>query len=180
MLLPGTIQSHPAAAASAPWLDRLNLWRAIAKVPSLTENTTWSAGDLNHARYMVKNNVITHYELSSMPYYTASGDAAARNGNLNVSTTTSSTDESAIDWWMQAPIHAMGLLDPRLKVTGFGSYREAGTGWEFGAAIDTIRGNSFTGGTYPVYFPGNGTTEPLTSHDGYESPNPLEIGRAHV
>ena len=122
---------------------------------------------------MVKNNIVTHYESPGVPYYTAAGDTAARNSNLNVNSTTSQTDAQAIDWWMQAPIHAMGILDPRLKTSGFGSYREAGSGWEFGAALDVGRGNSFTGGTYPVYFPGNGTTMPLTTHDGLESPNPL-------
>src|ERR1041384_7113322 len=69
-------------AASGPWLDRLNAWRASTGVGALTENTTWSAGDYNHSRYMVKNNLVTHYETAGMPYYTSAGDAAARNGNL--------------------------------------------------------------------------------------------------
>ena len=162
-----------AHAAAPAWLDRMNMWRAIAKVPAVTENTTWSAGDYNHARYMVKNDIVTHYETAGTPYYTVAGDTAARNSNLNVNSTTSQTDVQAIDWWMQAPIHAMGIVDPRLTSTGFGSYREAGPGWEFGAALDVGRGNSFTGGAYPVFFPGNGTTMPLTSHDGLESPEPL-------
>ena len=125
-----------AHAAAPAWLDRMNMWRAIAKVPAVTENTTWSAGDYNHARYMVKNDIVTHYETAGTPYYTVAGDTAARNSNLNVNSTTSQTDVQAIDWWMQAPIHAMGIVDPRLTSTGFGSYREAGPGWEFGAALD--------------------------------------------
>src|SRR6266849_2271613 len=43
-----------------------------------------------------------------------------------------------------------------------------------GAAVDTLRGNSFTGGRYPVYFPGNNLTEPLTTYGGYEFPDPLQ------
>ena len=43
-----------------------------------------------------------------------------------------------------------------------------------GAAVDVIRGNSFSGGQYPVYFPGNGATEPLTSYGGGEFPDPLQ------
>jgi len=160
-------------AASGPWLDRLNAWRASTGVAALTENTTWSAGDYNHSRYMVKNNLVTHYETAGMPYYTSAGDAAARNGNLNVSSTTSETDSQAIDWWMQAPFHAMGLMDPSLTTTGFGSYREVKSGWQMGATVDTLRGNPWSGGHWPVYFPGNGTSEPLRSYDGYESPNPL-------
>jgi hypothetical protein len=75
---------------------------------------------------------------------------------------------------MQAPFHSMGMMDPRLTTTGFGSYRYVKSGWEMGATLDVLRGNPFTGGTYPVYFPGNGTTEPLTSYAGNEFPDPLQ------
>jgi hypothetical protein len=160
-------------AASGGWLDRLNSWRNGTRVPTLTENTTWSSGAYAHSLYMVKNDLVTHYETVGTPYYTAAGDTAARNGNIQVSSSTSSTDESAIDWWMGAPYHAMGLMDPRLATTGFGSYREVKSGWQEGATVDTLRGNPFTGGQYPVYFPGNGSSEPLTSYSGNEFPDPL-------
>src|SRR5437762_10297930 len=74
---------------------------------------------------------------------------------------------------MQAPFHALGLMDPRLAATGFGSYREVKSGWQFGATVDTLRGNPFTGGRWPVFFPGNGAYEPLTSYSGNESASPL-------
>src|SRR5439155_1718328 len=88
--------------------------------------------------------------------------------------TTATTDQEAIDWWMQAPFHALGMMDPRLTQTAFGSYREVKSGWDMGAGVDVLRGNSFSGGQYPVYFPGNGSTEPLTSYDGNEFPDPLQ------
>jgi hypothetical protein len=75
---------------------------------------------------------------------------------------------------MAAPFHAMGMMDPRLTSTGFGAYREVKTGWQAGFTLDTLRGNSFTGGTYPVYFPGNNVTEPLTTFGGGEFPDPLQ------
>src|SRR5207253_502457 len=134
-----------------------NAWRAAANLPPVTENTTWSQGDYNHSLYMVKNDQVTHYETSTLPYYTAAGDTAARNGNIQVSSTTSTADETSIDWWMGAPFHALGMLDPRLTSTGFGSYREVKSGWQVGFSLDVLRGNPFTGGTYPVFFPGNGS-----------------------
>ena len=176
-VLPATSsQIHLATvpAASGGWLTRLNTWRTNSGVPTLTENTTWSQGDHNHALYMVRNDLVTHYETPGVPYYTVAGDTAARNGNIQVSSTTSSTDEQAIDWWMAAPFHAMAMMDPRLTQTGFGSYRLVKSGWQEGAALDTSRGNPFTGGKYPVYFPGNGSTEPLKSYTGGEFPNPLQ------
>ena len=171
----------PAAAhipatnvASAPWLTRFNAWRANTGSAALTENTTWSSGDYAHAQYMVKNDLVTHYETPGTAYYTADGDTAARNSNIYVSSSTATTDNQAIDWWMQAPFHAMGMVDPRLTTTAFGSYREVKSGWDMGAAVDVLRGNSFSGGHFPVYFPGNGTSEPLTSYGGFESPDPLQ------
>jgi hypothetical protein len=124
---------------------------------------------------MVKNNVITHYETVGAPYYTTSGDTAGRNGNIFVSSFTSTSDVQAIDFWMQAPFHALGMMDPRLTSTGFGSFRDAAApGWTMAASVDVLQGNSFSGGSYPVYFPGNGSTEPLTTYGGGESPNPLQ------
>ncbi len=171
---PSRVHLLTRPAASGPWMDRLNAWRASTGVASLTENATWSSGDYNHALYMVKNDLVTHYETPGVPYYTAAGDTAARNSNIYVSSSTSTTDVQAIDWWMQAPFHAMGLMDPRLTQTGFGSYRQVKSGWQMGAAVDVVRGNSFSGGQYPVYFPGNGATEPLRTYGGFESPDPLQ------
>ena len=141
---------------------------------ALTENSTYDSGDAAHALYMVKNDLVTHYETPGVPYYTAAGDAAARASNIYVSSSTSTTDVQAIDWWMGAPFHAMGMMDPRLTQTGFGSYREVKSGWDMGAALNVQSGNPFTGGGFPVYFPGNGTTEPLTSYSGNEFPDPLQ------
>ncbi len=174
-VLVSLLQPSSAAAASSAWLDRLNGWRSIANLPALSENSTWSQGDYNHSLYMVKNDQATHYELSSLPYYTVAGDTAARNGNIEVRSSTAWTDSQAIDWWMAAPFHAINMMDPRLSSTGFGSYREVKSGWQAGFTLDTLRGNSFTGGRYPVYFPGNGSIVPgLTSYSGGEFPDPLQ------
>ncbi|TMF39134.1 MAG: hypothetical protein E6I27_02320 [Chloroflexi bacterium] len=160
--------------ASGGWLARFNAWRASSRLSQLVENATWSTGDYDHAVYMVKNDLVTHYETLGTPYYTTDGDTAARNSNIYVSSSTATSDEQAIDWWMQAPFHAMGMMDPRLTTTAFGSYRETKSGWDMGAAVDVLRGNPFTGGSYPVFFPGSGAVVPLTSFSGGESPNPLQ------
>jgi Fibronectin type III domain/Abnormal spindle-like microcephaly-assoc'd, ASPM-SPD-2-Hydin/Cysteine-rich secretory protein family len=166
-----------ASAAGTPdWLVRLNNWRVSTGVSALSENTTWDQGDYNHSLYMVKNNQVTHYEGSTLPYYTPEGDTAAQNGNIEVNSSTAFTDTQAIDWWMAAPFHAMGMMDPRLTSTGFGAYREVKSGWDAGFTLDVLRGNSFTPGAYavPVFYPGNGATVPLTSYGGNEYPDPLQ------
>jgi hypothetical protein len=174
--MPDAANSHVhlamTPAAGTGWLDRFNAWRASVGVSTLTENTTWSAGDYNHAVYMVQTGQVTHYESTAYPQYTTSGDLAAQNSNIFVSSTTSTSDNQAIDWWMGAPFHAMAMMDPRLFQTGFGSYRNSAYTWQMGAALDIVRGNSFTGGQFPVYFPGNNSTEPLTAYSGNEYPDP--------
>jgi hypothetical protein len=175
--LPPAAPVHLGAlsAASGPWLTRLNAWRASVGLPSLTENATWSAADASHAYYMVKTGLVTHSEDPANPYYTVAGDNAAQNSNIFVRSTTATTDDQAIDWWMGAPFHAMAMMDPRLSATGFGSYRDStASPWQMGAAVDTGHGNSNAMGLYtvPTFFPGNGSIEPLTAYSGNEFPDP--------
>jgi hypothetical protein len=165
----------PTATACPGWLSRLNYWRSTAGLSPLGENAVWSSGDRLHSAYMVKNNLIAHDETPVTPYYTVAGDAAGNSGNIEVNSSLSFTDERAIDFWMQAPFHAMGMMDPRLQQTGFGAYRQNTSGpWRAGFTLDVIRGNSFTGGSYPVYWPGNGKTVPPRSYGGGEFPDPLQ------
>src|SRR2546428_13293924 len=65
-------------------------------------------------------------------------------------------------------------MHPRLTQVGVGPCREVRSGWEAAFALDVIRGNSFTGGTSPVFWPGNGMTVPLRTYSGSEFPNPLQ------
>src|SRR5947207_2679042 len=90
---PVHVQTFPTA--SGPWLTRFNAWRTNVGLSTLTENSTWSAGDYSHAVYMVKNNLITHYETAGTPYYTTAGDTAARKSNIYVSSSTATTDNQA-------------------------------------------------------------------------------------
>jgi hypothetical protein len=165
-------QLATTTASSSGWLAELNAWRANTGTSALTEDATFSAGDALHAAYMVKSGDVAHSENPASPYYTAAGNTAAQNSNIFVSSDTATTDVESIDWWMGAPFHAMGMMDPRLTSTGFGSYRSSGYSmWQMGAALNVGQGMG-SPGTYPVYFPGNGSTEPLTSFSGNESPDP--------
>jgi IPT/TIG domain len=168
---PARVHLATRLASSNPWLDRFNTWRTNTGVPAVTEDTTFSAGDVLHATYMVQTGQITHGESTLYPQYTLAGDIAGQNSNIFVSSTTATTDSQAIDWWMGAPFHAMAMMDPRLATTGFGSYRNAAYTWAMGAAVNVGQGMTAPG-AYPVFFPGNLSTEPLTSFSGNEFPNP--------
>jgi uncharacterized protein YkwD len=171
--LPFMRNGAPKAPASE-WLQLLNSYRDLAGLPPVDENVAWSAGDVNHARYVVKNDVVTHSEDANNPWYTPEGHAAAQSGNLMGSSNLNTSDLNAIEAWMQAPFHALGILDPSLLEVGFGSYRESDGGLQMGAGLDVLRGRGGdrAGMNYPVLWPGAGTTVGIGSHYG-EYPNPL-------
>ncbi len=169
------IAGLPTAPPANPWLAYLNQIRALGNLAAVTENATYSDGDRKHAIYMVKNDVITHDENPATPFYTPEGDAAANASNVMVYSNTSKTDEEAIDSWILGPFHGVGLLDPHLHETGYGSYREAGGLWEMAAALNVLSGTQDlpNGFTFPVKWPANGATSWFTSYTGGESPDPL-------
>jgi uncharacterized protein YkwD len=159
--------------SSGSWLDYLNYYRATACLPPVTEDTDLTDGDHKHAIYMVKNDVLLHDEDPNNPWYTSEGQIAAQQSNLAGSGDMKTTDLWAIDTWMQAPFHAVGILDPHLFQVGYGSYREADGNLQMAAALNVIAGTNYTENIkYPVFWPSNGTTIPIRLHWG-EYPNPL-------
>ncbi len=163
----------PAETAPPEWLAYLNYYRSTAGLPPLAENPTWSQGCLNHARYIVLNRFATHAEDPANPWYTPDGDECGRNGNVVLGGTTAPADRFAIDSWMQAPFHALGIIDPLLTQVGYGSYRD---GTLTGATLDIIRGRNYRlagSAPYPVKWPGDGAVVALNHYRGDELPDPL-------
>lgn len=159
----------------AGWLGYLNQYRAAAALPPLTEEPAWSRGNNLHARYSVKNDILDHSEDRRNEWYTPEGAEAAQYSNLMASADFSASDNYAIDAWMQAPFHALGILDPKLQRVGYGSYREPDGGLQMTAGLDIIRGLSDATAQsvqYPILWPEDGTTTPLSQHWG-EYPDPL-------
>jgi hypothetical protein len=144
----------------------------------VTENEEWSRGGELHAKYMVKNNVIGHSESPARPHYTAEGDEAARNGNVYLAAATNYeyTYRDAIDGWMTGPFHMLGIIDPKLEVSGFGEYAEVFDRMRrYGATLDVHRGRTGTAQDvrFPLYYPRDGEVMPNLSYEGGESPDPL-------
>jgi hypothetical protein len=153
----------------------VNGYRALATLPPVTENPTWSAGGLAHSTYIVKNDFLSHEEDPTKPFFTAEGDEAGRKGNVAASSAATQTDAWAIDLWIAGPFHAVGIIDPILAVSGFGIAHDSQGNIQTGATLDVLRGRSGTkdGITYPILFPGNDAVMPLDRFEGNESPDPL-------
>lgn len=161
--------------ASGDWRAYLGYYRALARLPGLSENTGWSDGAYKHARYMVKNQTAASGETPGNPWYTGEGAAAGPNSLLQLQGDGSLSDRQALDQWMQWPFHALDILDPALGSTGFGSYRENVGTFDMAAALDVRRGlGSVPGGLpFPLKWPDHNTTVYLTRYDGFEQPDPL-------
>lgn len=165
---------NPVPPPLGDWLAYVNYYREMAKLPAVTKDASLSDGGWLHSRYIVKNDILQHSEDPSNPWYTPDGKAAGESGNLSASYYVDVTDEAAIDSWMQAPFHAVGILDPALQSTGLGSYRETDGGFQMGATLDVVRGLGEipVAQTFPVFWPAEGMTVPLAMHWG-ENPSPL-------
>lgn len=175
----------PAAAAdpvpayippAAGWLTTVNYFRAMAKLPPVTENTTLSQGAYNHSCYMLLNG-ISHDEIPGNPGYTTSGDNAGNKGNVAVSSVFDSSSRYFVELWMTGPFHTIGVLRHNLRTVGWGRCANANTSpWKSAATLNVIDGLDSTKvrPSSPILFPANGTTTGLTRFVT-ESPNPVTM-----
>jgi uncharacterized protein YkwD len=154
---PASSTAETAREATAPgWLRRINYYRALAKLPPVTEDQKLSDGDRAHSIYIVKNyrdaimhgglGAEMHTEDPGKPFFTPEGLDAAKSSDLDQwymhgdageGSDPTDPDEWAaarapgsaewnIDGWMAIPFHRLPILNPRLRRAGFGMYCEAG------------------------------------------------------
>jgi hypothetical protein len=163
----------PTAETTPSWLDRLNYYRGMAALPPVGEDQALSGAVLQHARYMVMHAALRHSEEQGKAWATPEGAAAGAASNLAGSTRPTEPDSWAIDVWMQAPFHALGILDPGLHQVGFGIFRAPHGTIQTAAGLDVIRGRATPAASaaYPIVWPADGAFVPLTTHrDEYPSP----------
>jgi hypothetical protein len=170
----GLCSAERATAVETTWLGEVNKYRTASGVPAVSEQPAWEPGIQAHLRYLALTPASlmsgayasAHSENPQSQYYTPDGAAAGQSSNLDYG----GTDVGAIDYWLTAPFHAIGILRPSLRQVAFA--RDAGTGR---AGLDVIRGlASFAPPAAPVLFPGPGMTTGLSAFGGGESPSPLE------
>ncbi len=178
--------ASPAPASPAPaWLERVNYWRTLAKVPPVTEDFDLIPGLTAHARYLIVNRKALavggamHTEDPKLPGFSPEGLAAAQHGVGDVSppgALAPKSDASYIDAWVNAPLHRTPIIDRHLVRIALGRYCQHGV---CAAALSCDFGPSWTASDVkdfpePVEFPPDGATLPAALGTFFgEWPNPL-------
>jgi hypothetical protein len=174
---PTEVPPTPTAEALYPaWLGYLNRFRVMGGVAPLSERAALTLGSELHSQYMVVNDApISHKQDPANPLFNAAGDQAARNGNVFATSMVEADYIWGINFWASAPFHLVPMLAPRLERVGYGNYNEAGGDVAMAAVLD-VRSERNTGQdavTYPLLFPGDGTTTWIGRHNLFEWPEPL-------
>ena len=194
--LPVLSVSSPAAqppAVDAGWLDYVNYYRAVAWLPPVTEDTSLSIAAQELAACIVASDKYHEWEWQFSPYCQPFPvfQKTARASNLYITSTPDAPDAEALATWIQAPFHALGMLDPALQRAGFGTDRDSNGAVQMAAVLDVTGGRdsgNIATGVYPVMWPGRGSTveggsyaadtdspEPLSSCPGYPAVTGLPI-----
>lgn len=154
------------------WLNTLNEYRAQAGVPTVSEESTLSAGCLQHTQYMVENQYVGHSENPALPFYSAAGLRCAQKGDV-FSSSTNRSEAYTFERWITGPFHALGVLRPNVPRMGYGAVLKSGLPRPYAAALDMLssQGNApFT----PYAFPAQGARVTSLTYQGDESPDPLQ------
>lgn len=116
----------PFISSDAPWLQSVNYFRQMAGLPAVVENAAWSAGDYNHACYMLQNGM-SHDETPDKIGYTTDGDTAGNASNVAVNSTSGVPARDFVELWMTGPFHAIGVLRHNLRTVGYGQCENTST-----------------------------------------------------
>jgi hypothetical protein len=177
------LAEETALANQADWLWRINYWRRMAGLLTVTEDLPLSDGDFKHARYLVKRSIKTnalvvgadgHSEDPSDPWYTPEGLFAGKHSDVIPAFRGEFSAAQSIDLWMSGPFHRLPILNRYLLRAGFGNYCEGGY---CAAALDAQKDfevfKPSDTAPVPVEFPSDNSSVPIGTFDGNEWPSPI-------
>jgi uncharacterized protein YkwD len=189
-LTPPSLETTPGAPKlNTNWLTVVNLYRTLLKLQALEEDPALSQGCLNHAKYLVTNyesklaggwnpGPLMHTEDESKPGYTPDGIKAARASDVMFQPPGKYTDDQrmtrAIESWVAGPFHRPSLVNPDLRLVGFGQYCgqricAAALDWRSELEPATPGGHAYA---TPIEVPPDGATV-KPSGFGNEWPSPI-------
>lgn len=168
--------AYPSRLSVPPegYLGAVNYYRSASGDAPVTDNSAWSAGIADHLTYlqdtpadlMTGQYASAHTENPASPYYTAAGAQEAASSDLALGGVDNPLD--AVEGWMAAPFHAIGILRAQLTQVAFAS-DAAGF-----AGLDVISGLDYSQppAAAPITFPGDGGLSFLDTRSLDELPDP--------
>jgi hypothetical protein len=138
-------QVTPPTIDPSNWLGEINYYRVAAGLSPVIDQPAWDAGLQNHitylghttAQYSTGPYVSLNTENPASPHYTPSGALEAGGSDLDGGART--TPVAAIDAWLSAPFHTIGML--RAQLTQVGLAVDPTTGY---AALDVLQGLDYS------------------------------------
>lgn len=131
--IPATAKTSAAAKAG---IATLNFYRSLAGVPAVEIDASMTAADITHSRYLVRNfaeqiktgqlGALAHTEDPALPGYTPEGRKAAEQSDIDCEYFPPGMEISlsAAEDLIAVPFHRLNLLNPQLKLIGYGQYCE--------------------------------------------------------
>jgi uncharacterized protein YkwD len=184
----GTSRPDEDSASAPDWLKEIDHYRNLAGLPPVTADMNLAAGEIAHARYLVKTdggNIKTgfigaeaHTEDPSSPWFSHAGLIAAEGSDVEAGANPAGTPwlnaDAAINGWMSAPFHRLAILNPLLHGVGYGQFCDAGS---CAAGVNLLTDMEPPPPEpkilpRPIMFPPDGSALPLKSFEG-EWPDPL-------
>ncbi len=201
---PAAPESAEVEAPSPIWLKQLNDFRAEENLAPVSSDEKLTAGDHQHAIYLLKNFATeihdgilgpeVHSEDSSNSWYTPEGDEAAHASDIAEQRGIPGGKlPNPLDWaiegWMVAPFHRLPMLSPLLHDVGFGYECEDGMCVALLNVLSGVdSGHQPAPLEHPILFPPEGAAipsrmrtldtewpNPLRSCDGYAFPAGLPV-----
>lgn len=165
-----------ASRAVPDWLATINRYRTAAGLAAVSDHPAWDVGLEHHltylettpSQYFTGQYQSAHTENPGSPYSSADGQAEAGYSDLVQGVAFSPLQ--AINEWLTAPFHAIGMLRAQLRQVALADAPTTGD-----AGLDVIQGLNYKlpAATTPILFPGPGVTTDLLTFGG-ERPDPLE------
>ncbi|MCP4424423.1 MAG: hypothetical protein GY803_08035 [Chloroflexi bacterium] len=177
-----TLAPSPTPAPTVPavpppaWLSYFNIFRAMAGLPLVTEQSALTLGSRLHSKYMVVNDdPIAHAQDRNNLLFDEAGHQAAKNSNIFATSQLDANYIWGVNFWVSAPFHLVPMLHPGLGTIGYGDYVEDIGDTHMAAVMDvgTDRAHSPDDAQYPIYFPKDGAETWVIRHSLYEWPDPF-------
>ena len=170
----------PLPGLTAGWFETMNWYRTASGVKPVTLDVSLSKALDAHLDYLINTDKVLrvggfsspHTENPASPHYTTEGEGAGKASNIISDARAEESEAGAMDAWMTAPFHAIGILREALKSSALATSK-ADSGRSFWG-LNVVAG--LTPGatrTKNILFPGDGSTVRLSRFAG-ESPEPRE------